>query len=218
MLLASPDPITWTAPLLMVYELVAGAVIGIALGWLGGRRRCAGPRCPSTGLYPLATIAVCVLAYTAGDLAHASGFLAIYICRARARQRRPAAPGGHPVVRRGAGLARADRPVRAARAVRLSPARLLDALVPALVAGAVLVLFARPLSVVAAALPFRVPWREQVFLSWAGLRGAVPIVFALIPLIQGVPERATAGRRGVRAGRGADRGAGHDACRGWPSG
>jgi len=43
------------------------------------------------------------------------------------------------------------------------------------------------LSVLAAAAPFRVPWREQAFLSWAGLRGAVPIVLALIALIEGAP-------------------------------
>jgi cell volume regulation protein A len=60
--------------------------------------------------------------------------------------------------------------------------------VPALVAGVVLLLVARPLSVVAAGLPFRVPWREQAFLSWSGLRGAVPIVLALIALTEGAPD------------------------------
>jgi cell volume regulation protein A len=60
-------------------------------------------------------------------------------------------------------------------------------LIPALIAGAVLVLLARPVSVVLATLPFRIPWREQAFLSWAGLRGAVPIVLALIPLTHGIP-------------------------------
>jgi cell volume regulation protein A len=42
-------------------------------------------------------------------------------------------------------------------------------------------------SVLVSLLPFKVPWREQVFLSWAGLRGAVPIVLAMIPLAQGLP-------------------------------
>jgi len=60
-------------------------------------------------------------------------------------------------------------------------------LVPALVAGAVILLLARPLSVLLSMTPFRVPWRAQIFLSWSGLRGAVPIVLALIPLTQGVP-------------------------------
>jgi potassium/hydrogen antiporter len=69
-----------------------------------------------------------------------------------------------------------------------SPPRLVSAVIPALVAGAVLLLLARPLSVVAAALPFRVPWREQAFLSWSGLRGAVPIVLALIALTEGAPS------------------------------
>ncbi|HST67951.1 MAG TPA: TrkA C-terminal domain-containing protein, partial [Mycobacteriales bacterium] len=54
--------------------------------------------------------------------------------------------------------------------------------------GAALLLVARPLSVLASAVWFRVRWAEQVFVSWAGLRGAVPIVLATIPLTAGVPE------------------------------
>ncbi|HEX5772416.1 MAG TPA: cation:proton antiporter, partial [Nocardioidaceae bacterium] len=68
-----------------------------------------------------------------------------------------------------------------------SPSRLPDALLPALVVGGGLLLGARPLSVVLCLTPFRVPWREQAFTSWAGLRGAVPIVLATIPLSAGLP-------------------------------
>src|SRR5205814_8840587 len=55
------------------------------------------------------------------------------------------------------------------------------------IVGLARVLLARPVSVALSVTAFRTPWREQVFLSWAGLRGAVPIVLATIPLSQGVP-------------------------------
>src|SRR5439155_12819657 len=69
----------------------------------------------------------------------------------------------------------------------VSPPRLPVALLPAVAIGLVLTLVARPLSAAVSTTPFRVPWREQAFISWGGLRGAVPIVFATIPLSAGVP-------------------------------
>jgi cell volume regulation protein A len=52
----------------------------------------------------------------------------------------------------------------------------------------VLLLLGRPLAVVVSLAGFRIPWREQVFVSWAGLRGAVPIVLATFPIVAGVPD------------------------------
>jgi potassium/hydrogen antiporter len=58
--------------------------------------------------------------------------------------------------------------------------------VPALIIGGVLLLVARPLSVLVSLLWFRLPWRQMAFVSWAGLRGAVPIVLATFPLAAGI--------------------------------
>src|SRR6195952_1159970 len=78
LLLAGTDPITWLDPLLVVYELVAGAIIGAAIGFAGAwllRREAL----PAAGLYPLATIALIGGSYAVGGFAHASGFLPVYV-------------------------------------------------------------------------------------------------------------------------------------------
>ncbi len=141
---------------------------------------------PATGLYPLAAIAVCVLAYSAGQLAHASGLLATYVAALVLGNADLPHRGGVRSFAEGTGWL-AQIGLFVLLGLYSSPVRLLDAVVPALVAGLVLIVAARPLSVLVAATPFRVPWREQAFLSWAGLRGAVPIVLALIALIEGAP-------------------------------
>ena len=110
--------------------------------------------------------------------------------RAGARQRGAAAPGGHPVVRRGRRLAGPDRAVRHARAAALAgPDRPRRSSALALVAGPGPDL-RRPTAVGAGerASSQPMPWRELAFLSWAGLRGAVPIVLATIPLAEGVDD------------------------------
>jgi cell volume regulation protein A len=169
-LLASTDAIHWWTPVTALYQLAVGGVIGGALAWVGaqGLRRAA---LPATGLYPLATMGVCLAAYVAG----------LVLGNARLPHR-----GDTLSFVEGLGWL-AQIGLFVLLGLYASPGRLGGALVAALVAGAVLVLLARPLSVVISASPFRVPWREQAFLSWSGLRGAVPIVLALIPLTEGVP-------------------------------
>jgi cell volume regulation protein A len=183
--LAGGAAVDWTLPLLILYELAVGLAIGLAFGWVGAQalRRAA---LPATGLYPLATVAVCVLAFSTGQLAQASGLLATYIAGVVLGNSR--LPHRSDTLSFAEGLGwLAQIGVFVLLGLFASPQRLLDALVPGLVAGAVVLLLARPVSVLVSLLPFKVPWREQVFLSWAGLRGAVPIVLAMIPLAQGVP-------------------------------
>jgi cell volume regulation protein A len=174
----------WTTPALVIYELLAGAVIGLALGWLGAEtlRRAA---LPATGLYPLATVSVCILAFSAGQFAHASGLLATYLAALLLGNLQMPHRADTQSFAEGLGWL-AQIGLFVLLGLYASPGRLSSALIYGLVAGGIVLLLARPLSVLAAVLPFRVPWREQVFMSWAGLRGAVPIVLAMIPVSAGV--------------------------------
>jgi cell volume regulation protein A len=183
-LLAGTSQITWVDPLLVVYELIAGAIIGAAIGF-GGAWVMRREALPAAGLYPLATIALIGGAYAVGVYTHASGFLACYVAAVIL--------GNARVPHRSATLSFAEGIGWVAQiglfvmlGLYVDPTSLLPALVPGLLIGLWVLLVARPLSVVAAALPFRLPWQEQAFLSWSGLRGAVPIVLAMIPLMNGV--------------------------------
>jgi cell volume regulation protein A len=185
LLLTAGESWTWWTPLLVGYELVLGAAVGIALG-AGGAWLLRRSALPATGLYPLATVAVCLLAFAGGQLAHASGLLATYVAGLVLGNSR--LPHRSDTLSFAEGLGWLSQiGLFVLLGLYASPGNLPGAVLPALVAAAVLVLAARPLSVLVSAVPLRVPWREQAFISWAGLRGAVPIVLALIPLTEGVP-------------------------------
>lgn len=167
-------------------ELAIGAAIGLAVGWLGAYalRHIA---LPASGLYPIAVMAIAVFAYAAGASAHGSGFLAVYIASlilGNAKlPHRPATRG----FAEGLGWI-AQIGLFVLLGLLVTPHELGDDILPALVIGLILTAVARPLSVTASLAPFRIPWREQALMSWAGLRGAVPIVLATIPMVAGVPN------------------------------
>ncbi|MEV5351937.1 potassium/proton antiporter [Streptomyces sp. NPDC093516] len=168
----------------ILLELAIGAAIGLAVGWLGswGLRHVA---LPASGLYPIAVLAIAVVAYAAGALAHGSGFLAVYLAAmVMGNARLPHWPATRGFADGLGWLAQIGMFVMLGLLV--TPHELGDDIVPALVIGLVLTVVARPLGVFACLLPFRVPWRESALMSWAGLRGAVPIILATIPMVKGV--------------------------------
>jgi cell volume regulation protein A len=184
----------WYEVLLVTYELGAGAAIGWLVG-VAGRWLLKNAALPSAGLYPIAAVGLMFLAYAGGAVAHASGFLAVYVAGVVLGNAR--LPHRRAILGFADGLAWvAQIGLFVLLGLLVSPSRLDDALIPALVVGVALVLVARPLSVVISvvmARPTRGPrrpenrigWRGSAFLSWAGLRGAVPIVLATIPLSEG---------------------------------
>lgn len=71
----------------------------------------------------------------------------------------------------------------------VNPSELIDVIVPGLIISFVMIFITRPLSIFVSLLPFRkMPAKDKMYVSWVGLRGAVPIIFALIPLSEGIPE------------------------------
>ena len=172
---------------IIVFELVAGVLIGLAVGFGGAwvMRRAA---LPASGLYPIAVVALTILAYGGGAYVHASGFAAVYVAAL--------VLGNAELPHRAATRSFAEGIAWLAQiglfvmlGLLLSPGRItLEIVGLAVVAGLVLTLVARPASIVACALVQRMPPRELAFLSWAGLRGAVPIVFSTIPLAEGVDD------------------------------
>jgi potassium/hydrogen antiporter len=169
----------------VAYQLAAGAAIGAAVGFLGawGLRKVA---LPASGLYPIAVLALVVASYGVTSLARASGFLAVYLAAlVLGNTRLPHGPATRGFAEGIGWLAQIGLFVMLG--LLASPARLPGQVLPALVIAALLMLIARPAAVLASTLPLRMPWRQQAFLSWAGLRGAVPIVLTTIPMSAAVP-------------------------------
>src|SRR5215467_15681791 len=169
--------------------LAVQAIGGAVIGWLGGRvtvialNRLELPQ----GLHAPLVMTGALVVFGIAQALHASGFLAVYL----------------------AGLILGNRPTRAHNAViafldaatwlaqiimfvllglLVWPARLLHNAVPAFAVAAALMFFARPVVVFLCLAPFRFSWREKAFISWVGLRGAVGIFLASIPLLVGLPK------------------------------
>ncbi|GAA5114016.1 potassium/proton antiporter [Haloechinothrix salitolerans] len=170
----------------LLYQLAVGALIGLVLGRVGAEilRRMA---LPATGLYPLAIFGLGIVAFAAAGAAQASGFISAYLAGIVLANSGLSHRSATRSFAEGLGWL-AQISLFVMLGLLVTPSELLAELVPALVVGLVLLLLARPLSVLLSVSWFKTPWRDQLFLSWSGLRGAVPIVLATFPVVQNVPS------------------------------
>ncbi|OQW55952.1 MAG: K+/H+ antiporter [Proteobacteria bacterium SG_bin9] len=173
----------------VIWQLAREALLGTLFGVLGGRlvvlglNRVALPQ----GLHaPFVTTAALVI-FGMTQMAHGSGFLAVYLAGM--------VIGNRPTRAHNSVVAFLDAATWLAQIVMFVllgllvwPGRLLETLVPAIAVAITLTLIARPAAVVLCLLPFRFQWREKIFISWVGLRGAVAIFLASIPLLVGLPK------------------------------
>lgn len=176
----------WMIPIYVVAELIGGAAVGIAVGYLSRLvlRRLA---LPAVGLYPIAALAMIVFAYGFASFLHSSGFMAVYlsavIIGSTARL-----PHRKSITGFSDGLSWiAEIGLFVMLGLLADVGRLPESIGLALVTTVLLTVFARPISATLTLLPFRLRAKAIAFTSIAGLRGAVPIVFAAIPLGLGMP-------------------------------
>ena len=171
---------------IVAWELTIGVVSGLVFGFGGAwvMRRAA---LPSSGLYPIAVFCLALLAYGAASAVHASGFAAVYVAAlVLGNSELPHRVATRSFAEGVAWLAQIGLFVMLG--LLLSPGRItLGTVGLAVLAGLILTFVARPVSVVLSSLTAHLSWNERAFLSWAGLRGAVPIVLTTIPLSEGVP-------------------------------
>ncbi len=170
--------------LFLLQQFGVGIVVGIGGGWLTGKLLRWVDLAP--GLYSLLALAMGFFVFGATSALGGSGFLAIYLCGLMIGNQ----PGRHlnfilPVHDGLAWLSQIG--LFLVLGLLVTPSDLLEYALPAFLVGLALIFVARPLAVLIAIKPFfKFRWHELGFISWVGLRGAVPIVLAIFPFIGGV--------------------------------
>jgi potassium/hydrogen antiporter len=168
-----------------VVELGIGLVAGLAVGG-GATWVLRNVRLASAGLYPVASIAVVALAYGLGDVLHGSGFLAVYLAGLMVGTAQT--PARRTIATFHDGLAwLAQLAMFLTLGLLVFPSHLGGVAVEGTILAVVAAVIARPLAAVVVVAPLRFSVPERLILGWAGLRGAVPVVLATFPVIEGVP-------------------------------
>jgi cell volume regulation protein A len=169
---------------LLALKLALGTVIGVAVGRLATAALGA-TRLPTDGIYPVATIAICALSYGLAEVAHGSGFLAVYLTALALGS--ASIPARRTVVAFHEGLGWvAQIALFILLGLLVFPSDLPDVALQGLALSAVLILVARPIATFTATALAPLDSRERLMLGWAGLRGATPIWLATFPVVAGI--------------------------------
>lgn len=174
----------------VVLQLLGQLVIGALAGYLLGKlavRLLNQINLDNEALYPVLLFTSCIFIFSATYFVHGSGFLAVYVAglvvgNSRFITKRTS-------IKFFSGLAWLSQIMMfLTLGLLVNPLELIHIAIPAMMISAFLMFVGRPVSIFACMLPYRYSFRAQTFVSWVGLRGAVPIVFAVLPLAAGVPH------------------------------
>lgn len=187
LLKAGIAPVWWQVIGMVLMQLCVGVVAGFAFGklavWAVNRIKI-----DNASLYPILVLTFCIFIFSATYFMRGNGYLAVYI----------------------GGLVIGNSSLQHKRStigffngltwlcqllmfltlgLLVNPHELLDVWAPGLIISFVMIFVSRPASVFLCLLPFRaMPFRDKVYVAWCGLRGAVPIIFAIMPLAAGIPQ------------------------------
>lgn len=171
---------------LFVTQMGIGTIVGVAGGWLS-IKLINKVDLTASGLYPVLVATCGLLAFGTAAYMGGSGFLAIFICGVIIGNSRF-------VFKRSAllfhdGLAWLSQiTMFVMLGLLVNPSSLLEVWLEGLVIAVALILIARPLAVIPLLKPFGFKKKELTLVSWVGLRGSVPIILAIFPLVFGLPN------------------------------
>lgn len=170
---------------LFVVQFAVGAAVGYMLGWIAVKmlNRL---NIDNQSLYPILLIAVAFFTLSATDLIGGNGYLAVYITGIIIGNNR--IPHRREIATFMDGLTWLFQIIMFIMlGLLVNPHEMLDVALVALLIGLFMIFVGRPLSVMLCLLPFRrITMRSKLFISWVGLRGAVPIIFATYPVVAGI--------------------------------